>query len=87
MAAYLAIVRWEVRYYLARISTWVYFGIFTAIAFFFMLAAGGAWNDIAVGLASGGKVLANAPFALSGVIPILSLFGVSITAALAGNAL
>ncbi|HXT15949.1 MAG TPA: M1 family aminopeptidase [Gemmatimonadaceae bacterium] len=87
MTAYLAIVRWEVRYYLRRISTWVYFGIFFAIAFLFMLIAGGAWDQFNVALGSGGKVLANAPYALATLIPILSLFGVSITAALAGNAL
>ncbi|HEX4684637.1 MAG TPA: hypothetical protein VH277_18100, partial [Gemmatimonadaceae bacterium] len=87
MTAYLAIVRWEVRYYLRRISTWVYFGIFFAIAFFFMLAAGGVWDEVNVALGSGGKIMANAPFALASLIPVLSLFGISIIAALAGNAL
>jgi ABC-2 type transport system permease protein len=87
MTQFIAILGWEVRYYLRRISTWVYFVIFFAMAFFFMLAAGGAWPEINVALGSGGKVLANAPFALASVIPVLSVFGVSITAALAGNAL
>jgi hypothetical protein len=87
MTQFVAILAWEVRYYLRRISTWVYFAIFFAMAFFFMLAAGGAWSEINFGFGSGGKVLANAPFALASLIPILSLFGVSITAALAGNAL
>jgi len=87
MRPFVAILRWEVRYYLRRISTWVYFAIFFAMAFFFMLAAAGAWPDINFALGSGGKVLANAPFALASIIPVLSLFGVSITAALAGNAL
>jgi len=87
MTQFVAILGWEIRYYLRRISTWVYFAIFFAMAFFFMLAAGGAWSEINFGFGSGGKVLANAPFALASLIPILSLFGVSITAALAGNAL
>ncbi|MGE5733349.1 MAG: M1 family aminopeptidase [Gemmatimonas sp.] len=87
MTQFVAILGWEIRYYLRRISTWVYFTIFFAMAFFFMLAAGGAWPDINFALGSGGKVLANAPFALASIIPVLSLFGVSITAALAGNAL
>ena len=52
-----------------------------------MLAAGGAFAELGVALGSGGKVLANAPFALASLIPVLSLLGVSITAALAGNAL
>jgi ABC-2 type transport system permease protein len=87
MTQYLAIVRWEVRNALRRISTWVYFAIFFFMAFLFMLAAGGAWEEVSVALGSGGKVLANAPFALGSFIPVLSLLGVSITAALAGNAL
>jgi len=87
MRQFAAILVWEIRYYLRRISTWVYWLIFFAMAFFFMLAAGGAWPEINFALGSGGKVLANAPFALASIIPVLSLFGVSITAALAGNAL
>ena len=87
MTTFLAIVRWELRYYLRRISTWVYFAIFFLIALVFMLAAGGAWDQVNVALGSGGKVRANAPFALAALIPILSLLGISITAALAGNAL
>jgi len=87
MTQFVAIVVWEIRYYLRRVSTWVYFTIFFAMAFFFMLAAGGAWPEINFALGSGGKVRANAPSALASIIPVLSLFGVSITAALAGNAL
>ena len=81
MTQFVAILAWEVRYYLRRISTWVYFLIFFAMSFFFMLVAGGAWPELNFALGSGGKVLANAPFALASIIPVLSLFGVSITAA------
>jgi ABC-2 type transport system permease protein len=87
MSQFLAIFRWEIRYYLRRISTWVYFGIFFAIAFFFMLIVGGAFESINAALGGGGKVMANAPFALGALIPVLALLGVSVTAALAGNAL
>lgn len=86
MSTFAAIVRWEVRYYLRRISTWVYFGIFFAIAFSFMLALAGAFGD-AVVLGTGGKVKSNSPLTLAQIFPILSLLGTSITAALAGNAL
>ncbi len=87
MMAFLTILRWEIRYYLRRISTWVYFLIFFSIAFLFMLVAGGAWDQLNLAVGSGGKVMANAPFALASFIPVFSLLGVSITAALAGNAL
>ena len=65
MSAFRAIVAWEVRYYLRRISTWVYFAIFFSIALLFMLVAGGAWGDVQVALGSGGKVMANAPYAFA----------------------
>lgn len=86
MGTFAAIVRWEVGYYLRRISTWVYFGIFFAIAMLFMLALTGAFGD-AVVLGTGGKVKANAPLTLASILPLISLLGTSITAALAGNAL
>jgi ABC-type transport system involved in multi-copper enzyme maturation permease subunit len=87
MTEFLAIVRWELKLYLRRISTWVYFGILLAIAFFFVFVAGGGLADASLSLGTGGKVLANSPFSLSSLIPIISLLGVSITAALSGNAL
>jgi len=86
MTAFLAIVKWEVKFNLRRISTWVYFGIFFAIAFLFMLAVAGAFGDL-VALNTGGKVAANGPLALASLMPAISLLGMSITAALAGNAL
>ncbi len=87
MSAYRAIVAWELRFYLRRISTWVYFAIFLSIAFFFMLVMAGAWADVNLALGGGGKVMANAPYALTALMPVIALLGVSITAALAGNAL
>ncbi|MEO5569152.1 MAG: hypothetical protein ABIR92_11700, partial [Gemmatimonadaceae bacterium] len=86
MNIFAAIVRWEVRYYLRRTSTWVYFAIFFAIAFLFMLALTGAFGETVV-LGAGGKVKSNAPLTLAQILPIISLLGTSITAALAGNAL
>ena len=86
MQTFIAIVRWEVVFYLRRISTWVYFGIFFAIAFLFMLVTAGAFGDL-VALSIGGKVVANAPATLASLMPAISLLGTSITAALAGNAL
>lgn len=74
------------KFYLRRISTWIYFGIFFAIAFFLMLAIAGAFGDL-VALNTGGKVVANSPLTISSLLPAISLLGTSITAALAGNAL
>ena len=60
-----AIVGWELRYYLRRASTWVYFAIFFAIGFLTMSAAGGAWSDVNFIIGSGSKVHANAPWSLT----------------------
>ena len=78
---------WELRYYLRRVSTWIYFGIYASIGFLFMLIAGGAFSEASMILGGGGKVLANSPYALATLIPILGLFGMSIVAAVAGNAI
>jgi ABC-type transport system involved in multi-copper enzyme maturation permease subunit len=87
MGTFAAIVRWEIAYYLRRVSTYVYFLVFVAIAGLFMLVLAGAFGDVVAVLGTGGKVNANAPLALAQLFPLLSLLGVSITAALAGNAL
>jgi hypothetical protein len=86
MGTFAAIVRWEVGYYLRRISTYVYFFVFVGIAGLFMLALTGAFGDVAL-MGTGGKVKANAPLTLAQILPLMGLLGVSITAALAGNAL
>jgi ABC-2 type transport system permease protein len=86
MGTFAAIVSWEVRYYLRRISTYVYFAVFIAIAGLFMLVLTGAFGHFAV-MGTGGKVNANSPLTLAQLMPLMSLLGVSITAALAGNAL
>src|SRR4051812_47358587 len=87
MTAFLTILRWELRYYLRRISTWVYFSIFAGIAFLLMLVLGGAFDEVSAALGGGGKVVVNAPYQLASLIPVLALLGVSVTAAIAGNAL
>jgi ABC-2 type transport system permease protein len=86
MRTFAAIVRWEVGYYLRRVSTYVYFLVFVGIAGLFMLALTGAFGEVAV-MGAGGKVRANAPLILAQLLPLMSLLGMSITAALAGNAL
>jgi len=87
MRQFFSVLGWEVRYYLRRISTWIYFGIFAAIAFLFMLLSGGAFSGASAVFGGGGKVLANAPYALAALMPTIALVGMSIIAAVAGNAI
>jgi hypothetical protein len=87
MTRWLALVGFELRYYLKRISTWVYFAVMFGIAFLLTNMIGGAFESVnaAVG-GTDGKVLTNSPFVLTLLTWQVSLFGILITAALAGHA-
>ena len=87
MHQFLSVLGWEIGYYLRRLSTWVYFGIYALVGFLFMLLSGGAFRQASAVFGGGGKVLANAPFALAELMPTIALLGMSIVAAVAGNAI
>jgi ABC-2 type transport system permease protein len=86
-SAFFGILRFELRYYFRRISTYIYFGVFLALAFFMINAIGGAWASVnmAVG-GSSGTVHVNSPYVLTAVSGVVGLFSVLVTAALLGNA-
>ncbi len=80
------VFRFEMRYYARRISTYVYFGIFFTLSVLLMAAIGGAFRNVSVGFGGGGgNVMVNSPWALTGLISSISLFGVIVTAALLGH--
>jgi ABC-2 type transport system permease protein len=81
-----SILAFEFSRRLRQISTYVYFVVFFALAFLFVLMSGGAFPTATVDFGTGGKVLVTSPFALSAIIMYMSFFGVVITAALAGQA-
>ncbi|MEX2572634.1 MAG: M1 family aminopeptidase [Gemmatimonadota bacterium] len=85
-ATLFSIARFELRYYLTRISSWVYFALFFAVAFLIMCAIGGAFPSVnmAVG-GSGGNVYVNSPRSLLAQVMTVSVFGFIVTAALLGN--
>ncbi len=82
----LEILLFELRQRLARLSTGIYFLVLGALSLLFMLASGGAFASVSVDFGTGGKVLVNSPYALMEIIGYISIFGVVITAALAGQA-
>jgi ABC-type transport system involved in multi-copper enzyme maturation permease subunit len=85
--AFGGILRFELRYYFRRVSTYLYFGIFFAFAFLMINAIGGAWESVnmAVG-GSSGTVRVNSPYVLTVIAGVVGLFTVLVTAALLGNA-
>ncbi len=81
-----AIMLFELRKRLKRLSTWVYFGVYLALGFITMNAAGGAWESVVFSAGGGGKVLANSPHSLSVMMAFLGYTGVIVTGAMMGQA-
>ncbi len=83
MGALFAIARFEARQRLKLLSTWVYFGMFLALAMLWTAAAGGAFKDALVTF--GGRVLINAPRQIALTASFLGCFGVVVVAAVMGR--
>ncbi|WP_224364850.1 ABC transporter permease/M1 family aminopeptidase [Hyalangium versicolor] len=82
----LAIALFELRRRLKMLSTWVYFGVYLALGFITMNAAGGAWESVVFSAGGGGKVLANSPHSLSMMLAFLGYTGVIISGGVMGQA-
>ena len=82
----IAIALFELRRRLKLLSTWVYFGVYLALGFIVMNAAGGAWESVVFSVGGGGKVLANSPHSLSVMLAYLGYTGVIISGAMMGQA-
>ena len=83
LQALLAIARFEARQRLGLLSTWVYFGMFFLLAMLWMAAAGGVFREAYVSF--GGKILVNAPYAISLTVAFLGCLGVIVMAAMMGR--
>jgi ABC-2 type transport system permease protein len=79
----LAIALFEARQRLKLLSTWVYFGMFFALAMLWMAAAGGVFRGSSVSF--GGKVVINAPMAVDLTVAFLGCLGVVVIAAMMGR--
>ena len=85
MRSLLSIAGFELHTRLKRMSTWVYFIAFFAIAMLWTAAAGGAIPNANIVFASG-KVWINSPYAIAQTVAFLGMFGLTIIGALAGRA-
>jgi ABC-2 type transport system permease protein len=79
------IARFEVATRIKRISTWVYFAVFLALALLWVGAAGGVLPHASVSFGSG-KVWINSPYAIAQTVSFLGLFATTVIAALTGRA-
>ena len=78
-----AIAGFEARQRLRLQSTWIYFGMFLAMAMLWMGAAGGAFRDATVTF--GGRVLIDAPRQIALTASFLGCVGVVVVAAVMGR--
>ena len=79
------IAAFELRSRLRRISTWVYFIVFFALAMMWVAAAGGAVPGAIVSFGSG-KVWINSPYAIAQTMALLGMAAVTVIAAVMGRA-
>ena len=87
MRLFLALVAFELRFYLRRISTHVYFLLFFGISLFFgFVAGGGIPGAAAIFTGAGGIVHCNSPYAVASLIGAVGLFAVPVVTAVMGNA-
>ncbi|HET8875441.1 MAG TPA: hypothetical protein VFO53_03850, partial [Casimicrobiaceae bacterium] len=85
MRAFAAVAGFEFRTRVARISTWVYFAIFGALAMLWMAAAGGALRNAAVSFGSG-KIWIDSPYALAQMFALLGMASLTVIGAVMGRA-
>jgi hypothetical protein len=79
------IALFELRKRRGLLSSYIYFFLFLSFGYLMMIAAGGAFQSLAVGMGNE-RVHPNSPAVLSGLIGSLSYFGLLVTAAVFGQA-
>ncbi|MHC4991672.1 MAG: M1 family aminopeptidase, partial [Planctomycetota bacterium] len=87
MKSFLLLLRFELVYYLRRMSTWVYFVIMAFMAYLMMITFAGAFPNVTAAIqGTDGNVQVNSPHVLLILIAMFGLFGTLVVAAVAGNA-
>jgi len=85
MGILFAIASFELRTRLKRLSTWVYFVVFLALAMLWTAAAGGVFANANIVFGSG-KVWINSPYAIAQTVAVLGMAGSTVIAAMFGRA-
>ena len=80
MKLLLQVAGFELGFYLRRVSTWIYFGLFFALSVLLIAGVGGAFSGMRLSIGGGGgKVLVTAPHVVTTLICTLSLFATCLT--------
>src|SRR5690349_20632325 len=85
-SALATVAAFEFRTRIRRISTWVYFAIFGALAMLWIAAAGGAISGAIVSFGSG-KVWIDSPYAIAQTFGFLGMASLTVLAAVMGRAI
>jgi Aminopeptidase N len=83
--AFATIAAFEFRTRLRRISSWVYFAIFLALAMLWVSAAGGVIKNAVISFGSG-KIWVNSPYAIAQTFAFLGMVSLTVVAAVMGRA-
>ncbi len=83
MSTFLGIVRFEVAYYLRRISTGVYFALFLVLSYVVMQGFAGTWESFDLGSS---QLRANSPLRVATLTGLMTLLTIPVTSAIVGNA-
>ncbi|HXI01588.1 MAG TPA: M1 family aminopeptidase [Candidatus Saccharimonadales bacterium] len=87
MRGFAALLRFEVRHYLGRISTWVYLLVMAFAAYMLNILLAGAFPKSSAAIAgTSGNVLVNSPHVILVLTSVLGLIGTLVVAAVSGNA-
>ncbi|MFQ5668974.1 MAG: M1 family aminopeptidase [Acidobacteriota bacterium] len=87
MSKFLRLLRFELGYYLSRLSIWVYFAVMASTAYMMMITFGGAFPGVSSAIeGTDGNVLVNSPHVLLILTSLFAVFGTLVVAAVAGNA-
>ncbi len=84
---FLEMLKFELKYRLTRISTYIYMGVFFLLSYFTLQIAGGAFTGMRVMMAgSGERIMLNSPFFIHSTILGFQLLAIFFCAAFSGDA-
>lgn len=75
----------ELKYRIKRPATWIYFGVFLGISFWYMYITAGKNDAMNIAFGDSSKVLANSPYRIMQLIAGIAFMGTLIISAIVGN--
>jgi ABC-2 type transport system permease protein len=80
------IAAFEIKLRMQAVSTWLYLSIFMLLAYLLFIASAGAFQNVNMGMAAGGRVMINSPHTLATFISLVSYLMILVVASVSGQA-